>query len=145
MARMHIYAYNAVAFPEKRFKTKAMKHTPRLFQILAILSLCMHLMASITPLWAMESGGLRIQICSGDAWKTITVDENGKQVPDKPQPRKHHCVFCANASLSGVENAPALFIPPPHTKQFHDSHKTSLTDNTPAKRAHQTRAPPVLS
>lgn len=143
---MHFLKGKTVDIAKKPCKTSAMNRCKNIFQILAILSLFMHIMAQLSPIWASESSGLQIQICSGNTFQTITIDENGNEIPAKPSIRMHDCAFCAAVSFTGTipqENKNITAVGLVHTSRVfnHDTFAPRLKTT----RAHQTRAPPSVS
>ena len=121
-----------------------MNTAKRLFHTLAILALCMQLTAHLSPVLAEINGDWQITICSGDSFKTITIDENGEEKPANPNMRMHDCAFCSAAHFTAAPApeifAPVIVLPPVEITK-------SQQQPTPYKhkRAHAPRAPPILS
>ena len=108
-----------------------------------ILALTMHLMAQITPLWMTKSNGFTIQICAGQDVRTITIDENGNEIPGLPAPKTKNCAFCT----AGTHNADLLkpgsssFITLAY-EQIHPFQETALSVKRIKASAHTARGPP---
>lgn len=115
-----------------------------LFCALAFIAVTLSVMVSATPVW-VKSGNI-VEICSSFGTKTITIDENGQEIPAVP-PSKKHCAFCLTAS-SDLLAAPVSQI----TALF-DNNKKRVglnpdTDTIIIKRLRTTnsvRAPPAIS
>ena len=121
-----------------------MNAAKRLFHVFALLSLCMQLTAHLSPVFAEINGNWQITICSFDSIRTVTIDENGKEVP-QPNMRMHDCAFCANTDAKAIEpklNKNALKTI--QETQYKEWHKTTAP-KLALKKAHNTRAPPHLS
>ena len=122
-----------------------MKFGKTTFQILAVLSLFMHIAAQLSPLWASESAGFQIQICSGNTFQTITIDENGNEIPAKPTIRMHDCAFCAASLFTATPAQNELNSLPPGLSYIKYNTRENAPPHSPKARAHRTRAPPTLS
>ncbi len=123
-----------------------MNAAKRLFHFLAVLSLCMHVMAQLAPLWATESGAFQIQICSGNTYKTISIDENGNEVPEKPTLRTQRCAFCATSTFTATPAVYAdIFTPSRERIKTRNDHQHETAFISEHGRAHATRAPPAFS
>ncbi len=104
-------------------------------------------MVSLSPLWASSNGAFQITICSGFTFKTITIDENGKQLPDLPKMKMQKCAMCMAAGMSAllaedyfVPNFEPLANSRADVKFISQVLKPSIRSYAP-----QSRAPPFLS
>ena len=135
----------AVAFPKKQNKNNRMNTAKRLFHLLAILALCMQLTAHLSPVLAEINGNWQITICSGDSFKTITIDKNGEETPAAPNMRMHDCAFCAAANFTAAPPvqvcAPVTIFTPAEILQPEEQRPAIYKHGI----AHATRAPPALS
>lgn len=134
-----------VDIQKKTFKTKAMKRCKTIFYILAVLSLCMQLTAHLSPVLAAINGNWQITICSADSFRTITIDQNGDEIPATPNMRMHDCAFCAATSFTAtpVQNNSLFSDTIEHTEYLNDGYEVLYTSKP--HRAHQTRGPPIMS
>lgn len=120
---------------------RGLKH---IFHILATLAICMQFMAHLSPVLAKIHGNWQITICAADSIRTITIDENGEEVP-QPNMRMHDCAACNITQLTALTpkafSTPVLNVQKSQYKVWHQTTAPKIALRT----AHQTRAPPHQS
>lgn len=116
----------------------------KLTALFALIAMTLSLIASVTPLWIKS--GTTLTICSSFGTKTITLDENGKEMP-APTRIKKTCAMCLNASadkaLLETHNAEHGIHPYKSEKNPVTGQKRTLEPRT--HYAHSARAPPYFS
>lgn len=122
-----------------------MSFAKRFFQILAILAAFMQVSAHLAPVLAEATGALQITICSGYSTRDITIDKNGKEIPQLPKKNMQNCMVCSVCHAAAL--TPVTTIIAKDTPAFTPidiEGNTFVFAQTPP-RAHQTRGPPALS
>lgn len=128
--------------------SKQTKH--HVMSALALLAMAVSFMAQITPLWLSQQTGTELTICTAYGIETITIDENGDRLPNKPEQTnaQKHCAFCLSSTLQvtlpRLEN---LKDRPPVTALLKAPlfYHAELHRHAHGDKAHGIRAPPVKS
>ncbi len=116
---------------------------------IATLAMTVSFLAQITPLWATQPSGTSITICSTLGSRTITIDENGDEIPSSPtqeKQTKEHCTLCL---ISTADTAPSPYQA--YTTLRIKTQKTTwhikniLPKQNNKKTPHSPRAPPHYS
>lgn len=119
--------------------------TKRLFHTLAVLSLFMHVTAHLSPVLAELNDNFQITICSADTIRTISIDENGNEIPAPPTMRMHDCAFCAATDFTATKTQNRA-IYPAHSNHLAYKEPGKFFHTVPAwNDDHPARAPPQQS
>lgn len=97
----------------------------KLGKIAVFLALVMYLMVPLAPLWAQDSSGFQIEICSGDSWEIITLDENGNEIPMPSDngPKSKKCNVCV-VSLATIDTPNSFVVNVERVNAEYVAHET---------------------
>lgn len=117
----------------------------RFFHVFALIAAFMQVSAHLAPVLAEATGAMQITICSGYGSRTITIDQNGQQVPEIPQSLKKNCAVCALTHVAAITPTITRIEPVKHAIVRIDIVSDTPLFKTQLAKAHQTRGPPPLS
>jgi len=125
-----------------------MRQYRKLIALFALLAMGLAFLAQISPLWAKDANGTPILICTAFGYETITIDENGNELPTPTSKAKNHCAICLNSSKHAyIPTATLASDTAPQSKIIKlrwSSENTYFTTNS-QKSSHAIRAPPKTS
>ncbi|MCB1682424.1 MAG: DUF2946 family protein [Alphaproteobacteria bacterium] len=120
----------------------------KLSNILALVAILSSLLVYTAPLFNLKDrNGVTIPICTAYGIQTVTLDANGKKIPERKDPARQGCPFCIAASAL---KAPLLVAQVPPAPPVHKSFAPDFIYENPhlssrASSSRRIRAPPAFS
>lgn len=118
----------------------------KIFCSLAVLAMLLSFLTQITPLWLTQSAGTQLLICTAFGTKTITIDDNGREIPLPVKPT-NKCKACLKISEndSGLDfiKAHAPLIPITKTASRIPDEQTKTSNFPDINNNARPRAPPA--